>query len=291
MAVNTSITSDKATLQKLRGVVDDLLKKWFPTTLLTTETPQGMDIRDIILAQMHLESKFISGTSSIKASPSSSIAQDYFKSGPVQNKSKTGTAAEINNISQGWSAWGLGQSMGWNHVIGASLKDGVCEIERVAKQGNLGAGATAGLLIKPGESMVSVVGPVCNLTDAFNPTKHPNGVTFITRQVMSELIILYGKYLAVRRDSTGAWKYGTHSVNRFRTRIEAMIGAYLGDGAVDANGTSPVTYAARIVGGSDYVAVVGGNVMLAQNTNNGAPSAASGGYTPANQKPSGCSTA
>lgn len=226
---NASAAANEARRQVLRTTIDNCLKQYFSSTLGTQD-----DMVNIFLAQVYMESHFnvdakFGGTLSFTTS---SGAADYYYSPAIQKILNTGSAAQKANEPLGRKALGLTQSMGWNHIRGASRKTGKCLFETLHN----GAFASR-LCVNPGD----------------DPTAILLGEANIENSILAGLAVLESKWNAAKKTKDG-WVIGSYV---FPMRISAAVAGYLGLGAKDANGTTPQAYSASIVGGQHYLAANG----------------------------------
>lgn len=226
VVVNTA--QNDARRQAIRTTIQKVIESKFKSTL-----GQEKDIVNIFLALVHLESHFNVNAMGKPVSPSvSSGARDYWNSTVVQNVINTGTPAQKANLPTGYQAIGLTQVMGWNVVRGASKATNRCEVER----------------LRP-----DLVDQLCSSAGDDLTTKFL-GESGMENIITAGLVILEGKWKAVTQVKDG-WKAGSWV---FPLRISAAVAAYLGLGKKDVvTGITPTSYAASIVGGSNYLAANG----------------------------------
>lgn len=225
MASQVGSAGSSTIKQQVRTTITNLLSQYFSSTL-NRET----DIVNIVMAMVQQESSFNPSTPGPVISTSvSSGARDYWNSQPIQNLLVTGTPTQRSLASEGLRAWGLLQSMGWNHIQGASQKNGKTEIESSRPD-------LVGQLVFP---------PGTDLQEKFY------GQASMSNQLLAGLVMLESKYKHITQTSKG-WHYGSSS-QYFNSKLAASIGAYLGLGGYDrATGMTPNQYVANIVYGSKY---------------------------------------
>lgn len=269
-ARSTNSAVNDSRRQIIRAAIEKNLTQYFSKSLGKQE-----DMVNIFTALIFLESRFnvnATYTGALSYDNEYSGAADYHYSPVIQKILQTGNKYQIANEPQGRRAWGLTQSMGWNHIRGASKKNGVCEIERIAskKDGSL----VARLTVAPGEDVSTIL----------------TGESNVENSVLAGLLILESKWDLCKQNSQG-WSVGKSS-QVFPSRISASIGAYLGLGKADKFGTTPAMYAASIVGGAMYKTANGtsapairdSKIQYASSTSGPPITLASG----SNQKPTGC---
>lgn len=211
--------------QTVKTLITNALSQYFGSTL-----NREQDIVNIVMAMVQQESAFsVVAVGPVISTSVSSGAKDYWTSQPIQNLLATGTPTQRSLASQGLQAWGLLQSMGWNHIKGASKKNGQTEIEQSRPD-------LAGQLVwAPGTDLSTKL-----YTTACMPT-----------QILAGLVLLESKYKYVTQTTQG-WHYGKSS-QYFSSKLSAAIGAYLGLGGYDrATGMTPSQYVANIVYGRMY---------------------------------------
>jgi hypothetical protein len=198
---------------------------------------------NIFLALMLKESSFnVNARFSHSLSPiTSSGARDYQSSTAIQNMLKSGTKEQQDNEPEGRVALGLSQVMGWNLVRGASNSgNGRCLVEQYRPD------LAPILCVNPGDSISAKLLGENNISNA----------------IMAGLVVLESKFKAMKNVG-GQWVIGVRSngVSRnlvFPTRIFGAVAGYLGySTGGDANGTTYLSYASEIVGGSAYATANG----------------------------------
>lgn len=261
MAVSGSASSSASMKQVCLTTINNLLNQYFANTL-----GKEKDIAKIVMAIIQQESSFKSGISGpvVSTSPHT-IGFDYWNSVPITNLRLNGTPDQKSNITQGLVAWGLMQSMGLNHIRGAS-SSGKCLMETAH-----GGQFASTLCVNPGESIATLLGPSSS----------------ISNQILAGLVVLESKYVAVKQVGN---QFSISGIT-YNSRIEAAIRGYIGGGTYDTgNGYSSATYVSSVYYGKVY--------QIANNLSNspGAPNTAEGAaggptITVAsgdNQHPPGC---
>ncbi len=217
-----SNAANEAKRQVFRETIKSLLATHFSGTLNTQD-----DMVKIFLSLMLLESSWNVDVRG-KSIPVriSSGARDYWNSNAVKKILETGTATQISNVTEGLRAMGLSQTMGWNHVKGASAT-GKCEIERIRPD------LAGQLCVAPGDDIAAIL----------------VGEKNISNNILAGLAILESKWKACKA-VPGGWKIGSRV---FPLRISASVAGYLGLGKADVvTGKTPEDYSASIVGGDMY---------------------------------------
>ena len=248
--------------QDLKAIITSNISSYFSSTLGTEEK-----IAEIVLALCQKESSF---RNTVFGPPvtSGSGYMDYYNSTVIKNVLANGSQPQKDNVAQGYRAIGVMQVMGWNFVKGASVKNGVCEIQRLRSD------LSDTLCVSPGDNIQA---------------KIMGSSTILA--VLAGLTLLEGKWKAVKRTAQG-WSSGSYV---YPSRISAAVSAYLGSGASDVLGTTPQAYASSIVGGAAYAlanngssAGLTGSVYQTSTKASGGPviTIASGG----NKGPDGCLT-
>lgn len=88
----------------------------------------------------------------------------------------------------------------------------------------------------------------------------------MSKAILGSMIILESKYKNVFLIDSTHWKTrGVRNSVTFPSKIAAAVGAYLGTGKADANGTTPAGYASSIVGGDMY-AIANGTSPIIYNS-------------------------
>jgi hypothetical protein len=250
--------------QSCSTIISAQLGQYFATTLNTEK-----NIVNLVMAQIQAESSF--NTQDAQGPSISTInssgARDYQNSGPIQNilAKGHGTPQSVN-VSQGLHAWGCLQSMGWNHVKGASLKSGKCLIEQARPD------LVSLLCINPGESIQALL----------------NGGTSVQLQILAGLVILEAKYKTVKQVN-GGFQVGTFV---YPDKMSATFQAYIGIASTDiGNGSSTSAYVSSIMYGAAYKAANGPSTITVSNGSVGQTSSNGPAITPAtgnNLHPVGC---
>ena len=180
----------------------------------------------------------------------------------ISNVMSHASAAQIQNIKDSSvRALGLSQSMGWNHVRGAS-RSGKCLMEPVR-----GGQFASRLCVSPGE----------------DPGRLLLGEANIENSILTGLLILEDKWNNCRPANNGTVMYkGTNYV--FPSRIYAALSAYLGLGSSgDSNHTTFSNYASSILWGNAYKIANGASApAITLQTNQYATTNAGTNSAPAN---------
>ena len=239
MATSTSQSTKKANnnaaadarRQAIKGIIKKHLDAYFSSTLGKQD-----DIVNIFTALIHLESSFNYNARGLTIPLArSSGARDYWESPVIQKilNDPQSTAQHKTNLTSGLRAMGLVQSMGWNHIKGASKKNGKCLLEQLCRNDEM----KSKLLVSP-ESLANA-----SLEDQLL------GDANMDKMILAGLLILEDKWKSCKQDG-GGWKIGNYV---FPLRISAAIAGYLGLGKADVRtGITPPQYAASIVGGDRY---------------------------------------
>ena len=200
----------------INTAIMELLNGYFPNTLLKVP-----DILRILRSQYYAESSlnYINSISSRDYGPDAlKTLQSYPAVSVVFN---TGSKEQQANIIKANSAYGIGQVSGPYIITGAS-PNGKGELY------GMNPSLASTLMINPGDDVTSVLWGESNLHN----------------QILASLIVLDFKYrtLSDRLVSTG----------QFNSKIAAALGAYLGLGVADSNGTNARQYAANILTGDAF---------------------------------------
>lgn len=229
--VSSKPATSSALAQKVKGVVDSLVKQHFTSTLGTEP-----NIVEYVMGLIQFESGLrpgikgpvVSEVPTARQAQGSSRARQYMDSESVKKIRETGDAQQRTNIQSGKVAHGLMQVMGWNIVRGGSSKSKRCEIEETGR-----ADLIARLCVNAGDSIEAKLLGEANMEN----------------NVLAGLAILETKYLACRRKS-GGWSAGGAV---FSSRLGAAVGAYLGVGGRDlVTGITADQYVASILGGEAF---------------------------------------
>lgn len=281
-------TGKSTTVQELAGMVHKWTSGAFRGTL-----GQEKYIDTIFISLMWTESTLRPGEGGAYTVNGTGSAAYKFLYHP---KIATLSGQQLLNMVECTRAFGLTQSMGYNHVKGVNpgdLSASTCEIEKHGT-GIVDPITLDRLIIKPGDNIVKVHG-VSGLSLKDQLT---NNYSLVENQVVSGLIILHSKYKNVV--FRNGWYYPTiGSVNntalKFKYKIDAALAAYLGVKGVDAEGTSAGEYVRRITE-VNYKLVVGD--LSAYTDNDGSTkSSHTGGLSTYrgpdvyNMAPTGCSSA
>lgn len=264
MATSTSQSTKKANnnaegdrrRQDLRGIIKTHLDTHFKSTLATQN-----DMVNIFLALMLRESSFDNGANSAppaivaKGSKGETAGYSYLYSSVIQNKlkeieairssgsstddQKEAAKQQYKNIYSGLTPFGLTQTMGWNHVKGAS-STGKCLIESARPD------LAPGLVIAPGDSLKNFL----------------LGDSNMSKNVLAGLIVLESKWNSCKPSKDG-WRIGDYV---YPLRISAAVSAYLGLGKADQLNTTPGAYTASIVGGSFYAKANGASAPVIRDS-------------------------
>lgn len=205
---------------------------------------QVTDIVSILVSQAYYESRLNTNALGPILSLSSSIVRDYLNSPAITTFLATANPTQKANVRIGIQAMGLGQSLGLNSVRGASAKTGKCLIEAARPD------LSSTLCVNPGEDLIAAFLGDSNLQKA----------------LQIQMVVLESKWKSVVSTSDGWMSKGDPFSRIFPSRISASVAAYLGLGAADSNGTTPVAYAASIVGGQNYSIANGTNLQVAQRS-------------------------
>lgn len=253
----SSSSANEAVRQKLRSTTADLLKQHFGSTLNTVP-----DMVNIFMALMLRESSFnVNAEFSHPLSPfTSSGAFDYQNSTAIQQILTSGEPQKIANESQGRTALGLTQVMGWNVVRGASKAlGGKCLVEKYRHE------LAGTLCVNPGDDIRSKL----------------QGEGNISNSILAGLVVLESKYNYGPYYKNGNWVVKVNSVElTFPSRIYAAVAGYLGYASGgDANSTTYLAYANDIIGGSFYRLANGSSAPSVYTSNPQSATVASAGPT------------
>lgn len=238
-------STNQTRVTKIKDTIKSLVNQHFSSTLL-----REPDIVNIVNALIYRESGFNVNAigPSVGYYPRTSGAA-YFNSSAINSKyhSPTSTPMERANLYQGLNAIGLMQVMGWYFVRGGS-PSGRTELE------NLRPDLAGPLMVNPGESITSKLLGESNIQNA----------------ILAGLIILEGKYRAVRTFSSSAGTYftmpGDPYSRKFVSKIQAAVSGYLGLGKMDMNGTTAESYSASILGGAAYAKANGAGSLYIRDS-------------------------
>jgi hypothetical protein len=261
MASATGSVIDTSIKQICSTTLSNLLNQFFANTL-----GKETDIVKLLMAQIQHESHFNVNAQGPALKPiNSSGARDYINASAVQSVLGKGIGQQSINVDQGLRAWGVMQSMGWNHVKGGSQKLGKCVIE-IARPD-----LVSRLCVNPGESLSAKF----------------NGQNTVEDQILAGLVILEQKYKLVKQ----AGNKFTIGQFTYDSRMQATFRGYIGLASNDkGNGSSAEAYVAAVYYGSSFTSANGpGGVAVANKDANGA--AAGPTITVAsgdNQHPPGC---
>jgi hypothetical protein len=216
----------------VKDVVKKLIASSFPSTL-----GREPDILNIVSALIYKESSFNVNAVGKQVSRGPYTGGGAFLSSSAIRALLTdpgSTSTQINNVYTGLTAVGLMQVMGHYFIRGGS-PSGQTELQRSRPD------LAAGLLVNPGDNIYTSI----------------LGEANIEKAITAGLIILESKYRLISTGDNYFYVKGDKYQRRFTTKLQGAVSAYLGLGAVDANGTAPEQYAATIMGGSSYVAANG----------------------------------
>lgn len=212
-------------VQSIKDLVKSHINTYFSNSLA-----QEQDIVNIVAGLIYFESTYNSRAVGPTVSPTyTNSTGEYYNSSVIQNIFKQGTNLQQAFVKQGLNAVGLMQVMGYNFIKKAS-KSGKCEIER----------------LRP-----DLVGTLCvdAGTDLFAIILGPDN---ISKAILAGLVILEGKFNNVKKVGAYWQVSGDKQGRSFTSQISGAVGAYLGLGKADINGTTPEGYSASIVGGDAY---------------------------------------
>lgn len=243
----------------IRNKIKSFASQYFGSTLNLES-----DIGNIMVSQMYYESRlnysaigpnvgYAKGTSGYKYVTDPLILQITNGTDPVAKA----------NVYQGLRAVGLGQVMGYNFVKGVG-SGGVCEIERLRKD------LAPQLVVNPGADIFAAI----------------TGESNANKAILAAMIILEGKWKAAKLFPDG-WGFST-SPKRFGSRIEASVGAYLGLGSSDVNGTTANSYSTSIVRGTTYEVATGNSVQVRDYQTSSSQVASTNGSGASPVVPPGC---
>jgi hypothetical protein len=261
MTTSTGPVIDTSIKQICSTTIQSLLNQFFSNTL-----GKEKDIVRLIMAQIQAESHFNVNAQGPSLNPVNSAgARDYINASAIQTVLAKGISQQSVNVDQGLRAWGLLQTMGWNHVKGGSQKTGKCLVETARPD------LVSRLCVNPGESLL---------------TKF-NGQSTVEDQILAGLVVLESKYIQVQQ-SGNQFKIGAFTYN---SKMEATFQGYIGLSATDrGNNSQTSAYVASIYYGSAFQAANGsGGVVVsnpnASSTSGGPPITVASGN---NQHPPGC---
>jgi hypothetical protein len=260
MAATGSVI-DTSIKQICSTTINNLLQQFFANTL-----GKETDVVKLIMAQIQTESHFNVNAQGPSLNPvNSSGARDYINASAVQSVIGKGISQQSVNIDQGLRAWGVMQSMGWNHVKGGSQKLGKCLVE-IARPD-----LVSRLCVNPGESLAAKL----------------NGQSTVEDQILAGLVVLEQKYKLVKQ----AGNKFTIGQFTYDSRMQATFRGYIGLASNDkGNGSSSEAYVSTIYYGANFTKANGpGGVAVANKSAEGA--AAGPAITVAsgdNKHPDGC---
>lgn len=218
---------------EIKNIVKNYASQYFSSTLNTVA-----DIGNIMVSQMYYESRLNASAIGPNVGYAPRTSGYTYMTDPKIVAILNGTDATARaNVMQGLRAMGLGQVMGYNFVKGVG-PGSQCEIERLRSD------LAPQLVVNPGANIPAAI----------------IGEANINKAILSAMVILEGKWKAAKLFPNG-WGFAKSS-KRFSSRIEAAIGAYLGLGTSDVNGTTANSYAASIVGGTTYQIATGNSVQV-----------------------------
>lgn len=235
------LASNSTRVTKIKDIIKTLVNSSFSSTL-----GREPDIVNIVNALILRESSFnVNSVGKAVSTLPRTGGAAYFNSSAITSllNSPSVTPTQVANIYKGIRAVGVMQVMGWNFVKGGA-PSGVPEIQRLRPD------LAGQLLVEPGEDIYSVILGESNLEKA----------------ILAGLIMLEGKYRAVSFNSTYYSVKGDYFNRKFSSRMQGAIASYLGLGASDANGTTPMQYASQILGGSYYVQANGSGSLYIRDS-------------------------
>lgn len=218
----------------IQNKVVDIFKKHIQTYFASTLGLET-DIINILKALVLLESSYNPDALFIKAAYTVSPNQagyDYLNSSAAISILQTGNTTQKAYLAQGIDAIGPMQVLGLNIIKGGSLKTGKCEVERLRPD------LISTLVVNPGETPYNIL----------------LGISNLDKSLLAGLVMLEGKYKAVVQFPDGFGFNSDKNKLRFKTKISAAVGAYLGTIGADKNGVTAEKYAATITNGSYYIA-------------------------------------
>jgi hypothetical protein len=242
-AIGTGVSDELRT--KVKTKLERLLKASFSSTLLNLSP----DIVNILFSQIFFESRVnFDAMGDSTGYGRNSMGSKYLASSVIQALlTNPATPDETRkNIYKGLRAVGLTQVMGYNYVRGAMVQPSgaqVSELERLRPD------LALGIMINPGASFSSLLGE-----------------SNMSKVITAQLIMLEGKLKSVYKGKQGYQIKGDSYGRVFSSSIEAAIGAYLGVGKSDSNGTTAQAYASSIVYGATYQLANGKDFVARQYT-------------------------
>jgi hypothetical protein len=265
MANATGVVASSSVKQICTTTITSLLNQYFANTL-----NKEKDIVRLVMGMIQAESSFNVNAVGPALNPvTSSGAADYAYSQAIINAVNTGGTIALNNANQGVHALGLMQTMGWNHIKGASKKNGKQLIE-IARPDLVSV-----LCINPGE----------NLFDKFL------GQANVSNQILAGLVVLEQKWKATKQVG-GQFQIGSGpNTFTYPSRMQCAIQGYIGLSSTDkGNGSSTSSYVANIYYGSAFNS---GNSPGGPGVQNATASSSANGPTITsasgdNQHPYGC---
>lgn len=221
---------------KIKDLIRSHVLAYFSTTLGLEK-----DIVNICAAQYYLESRF--NVNSQGPVLTNQENRNYIASSAVQKVLKEGSVDQRTNITMASRVLGLGQVSG-HYMVRKGAPSGVGEIER----------------LRPDLAQVACINAGEDLNAFYL------GEENMSKQILTALIILEDKWNRTKSSGANWVVTGDRNGNVFPSRISGAIGAYLGLGKADSNGTTPVGYATSIVGGAMYAAANGTNPIIYQSS-------------------------
>ena len=238
---NRTNNSNANRVTLVKDMVKNKIESSFPSTL-----GREPDILNIVSALIFKESSFnVNAIGGKVSSGPRTGGGSYLSSSAVSSvlTNPSSTPTQVQNVYQGLTAVGLMQVMGHYFVRGGS-PSGQTELQRSRPD------LAAGLLVNPGDDIYSTI----------------LGTANIEKAITAGLIILESKYRLISTGDNYFYVKGDRYQRRFSSKLQGAVSAYLGLGAVDANGTAPEQYAAAIMGGSSYVAANGKNSIYIRDS-------------------------
>jgi hypothetical protein len=225
----------------VKDIIYKLITDKFASTL-----GRESDIVNIFNALIYYESRYRFEDAISPPNPTrrGTAGFTFLNSSAIQTVLQLGSPTEIANIRKSVSAIGLCQVLAFYFIRGSS-PSGICEIQRLRPD------LSSGLTVAPGQDPFPLI----------------LGRSNSEKAIMSGLIILEGKYRAVRSSGDGFTVAGDRFKRIFPSKIAGAVGAYLGLGASDINNATPERYSESIVGGSAYLIANGKNSVKIANNN------------------------
>lgn len=188
--------------------------------------PGVKDFEKIALAQLYYESHFNNNATKDSGSPD----KDFVGSSVYSKILGGGNPDQIKNMQVASRlVYGLGQVRG-SYLVRGGSRSGICEIERIRPD------LAPLICVNPGQDVADTMIGAANISNA----------------IIAALTILQGKFQAVPKIMKATANGYVYRDRIFSSRIEAAIGAYLGLGIADSNGTTSSAYASSIVGGKAF---------------------------------------